>query len=226
MPCHIDRIVPGARDNLPRAIAKLGCGLSHQVDAIGIEWLRRDAEQLSKRQPGTAGSSKGRGLGSEFLGQSLHLSEVGMPELDTEAHLTGDDVAAVRQDMQLADRAAPILAARPHQPVHEINDTRRRDQRIAPCRRWGGAGMRVLAGDHGIEPDLRLRAGDDADLARLTFQDRALFDMQFKIGIGGERLRRVRPLITDGAQRLFDGHPNSPVRSVPRSRCPDRSGCA
>ena len=96
-------------------------------------------------------------------------------------------------DLQLADGAAAILAAGAHHPVHQVDDPSGADQRVLAGGGRGGAGVAVLAGGHRVVPDLRLRAGDDADLLFLALQDRALLDMQFEIGVGGEGCGGFRP---------------------------------
>ena len=127
-----------------------------------------------------------RRRGGEVGGDAGDFGLVGVAELDAEAHLAGDDVAAVRRDDELADGAAAVLAAGAHDAVHEVDDAGGADQRVAARRGGRGAGMAVLAGGDRVVPDLRLRAGDDADLLVLALEDRALLDMQLEIGVGGE----------------------------------------
>ena len=123
-----------------------------------------------------------------------------MPELDRKADFARNDVAAVGGHQQLSDRAAPIFPARPHHPVHQIDDPRGADQGVFACRRRSGAGVAVLTDRHRVVPDLALRASDDADALFLTLQDRSLFDMQFEIRIRLERSRRFRSAIADAVQ--------------------------
>jgi hypothetical protein len=65
---------------------------------------------------------------------------------------------------KLADGAAAVLAAGAHHAVHQVDDPRGADQRVLAGRGRRGAGVAVLPDGHRVVPDLRLRAGDDADL--------------------------------------------------------------
>ncbi len=55
--------------------------------------------------------------------------------------------------------------------------------------------------DARVPPDLRLRAGDDADRLALAFEDRALLDVELEIGVRGKGRRGVRAARADAVQR-------------------------
>ena len=186
-------------DFASRKAQSRGC-LAHQVHAGGIEWLGRDFEQLGQFQPHPAIARQETGLARELGLQTVELGIVGVAELDGEAHLAGDHVAAVGGDQQLADGAAAVLAAGAHHPVHQVDDAGGADQRVLAGGWRRGAGMAVLSGDHRVVPNLRLGAGDDADFFSVALQDRSLLDMQFEIGVGGEGFCGFRPAVADRVQ--------------------------
>ena len=76
-------------------------------------------------------------------------------------------------------------------------------QTSASLRAEGGVvpAWRVLPDRDRVVPDLRLRAGDDADLLCLALQDRALLDMQLEIGVRRECRRRLGAAIADAVER-------------------------
>ena len=187
---HVHRVVPGARDDFPRAVAR----------ASPRAWRTRSTQ---------AGSNGWAGIWNSFGQLQLHAAvardEPGLArELrvqprpprrpsgwrnSTEKRTSpGITLRLFGEHQQLPHRAAPVLAARAHHPVHQVDDPRRRHQRVLARRGRRGAGMRILAGGHRVVPHLRLRAGDDADLLALALQDRPLLDMQLEI-----RVRRERP---------------------------------
>ena len=129
-----------------------------------------------------------------------------MAEFHAEAHFARHHVTAGGQHLQEAHGAAPILTARAHQLIHTLNHARGGDQRIAPRGRRRGAGVAILPDDHRIIPNLRLSAGHDANLLAFAFQDWALFDMQFEIGIRRKGRGLMRALISDGIKRFANTH--------------------
>ena len=84
-----------------------------------------------------------------------------------------------------------------------------------------GAGMAVLADRHRVVPDLRLRAGHDADLLGLALQDRPLLDMQLEIGIRLERRGGFGAAIADAVQR--GSAPTRPRCRSGHRPCPGRT---
>jgi hypothetical protein len=81
-----------------------------------------------------------------------------------------------------ASSRMPVVASSPTDLASWFDQLRRREHRVSPCRKGGRACMCVAAGDGDAEPLERLDAGDDADLAALGLEDRALLDVQFEVG--------------------------------------------
>ncbi len=116
---------------------------------------------------------------------------------------------------QLPHRAAAVLAAGAHHAVDQVDDPGGAHQRVLAGGGRRRAGMAVLADRHRVVPDLRLGAGDDADLLGLALQDRALLDMQLEIRVGREGARRF-------ARRDSRWRPARCRRSRPRCRSAHR----
>ena len=182
----VDRVVAGAGDDFAGGEAKAGGGIAHQGDARRVEWLGGDADALGEveRHLGVAGNEAG--VAGELGGDAVEFGVARVAELDGEADFAGDDVAAVGEDGELAHGAAALLAAGAHGAVDQVDDAGGGEQGVLAGGGGRGAGVAVLPDDDGVVPELGLAAGDDADLLALVFEDRALFDVELEIAVGGE----------------------------------------
>ena len=178
---------PGTRDDLPRAVAQLRRTLPHQVHAAGIERLGRDLEQLRQLQLHAAVARDEAGLARELRVQPIDLGvrrdggtrRENRTSPGTTLRLFGDTSSCPTVPRPSSPRARIMRSTRSMIRAAHTSASLRADGGVVPaCESWP---MRDR-----IVPDLRLRAGDDADLLRLALQDRPLLDMQLEIGIGRE----------------------------------------
>ena len=101
-------------------------------------------------------------------------------DVDGEDGAAGDDVARVRVDLHVADRADGVGLVVHRHLVDELGDARHAEPGIAPLRHRRRAGMAFLAGQPHLQPFQALAMGDDADVDALVLEDRPLLDMQLE----------------------------------------------
>ena len=95
----------------------------------------------------------------------------------------GDDVARVRIDLHVADRADRVGLVVHRHLVHQLGDAGHAEAGIAALGHRRRAGVALLAGQRHLQPFQALAVGDDADVDVLVLEDRALLDMQFEEGV-------------------------------------------
>src|SRR6516225_1613020 len=105
---HIDRVVPGAADDVLMRIALRRCGITHGLDEVGVERGRREVPEL----PDLGLKTDRRGRSRARLPQlSVHLGQhrvIGMADIDGKEYTSGDRVARVWADLHKADRGAGV----------------------------------------------------------------------------------------------------------------------
>ena len=130
----IDRVVPGAGDDLARREAEPrappGAPGRRRPGSKGWAGMRNSSVS-SSRQPRLGDQLPRLRREARRPGRSISRV-VGVAELDARsAPRRGPRCGCCGDDLQLADRAAAVLAARAHQPVHQ----RRSRARRRPARR-------------------------------------------------------------------------------------------
>ena len=108
---------------------------------------------------------------------------VGRADVDGEDGAAGDDVARVRIDLHVADRADGVRLVVHRDLVHELGDACHAESGIAPLGHRGRAGVALLAGERHLQPFQPLAVRDDADVDVLVLEDRPLLDMQLEEGL-------------------------------------------
>ncbi len=119
----------------------------------------------------------------EFRHHRVQLIQQMRAHIDGEDHLTGDHVATVGVDVDVADGTHGVGLVFHRDLVHQLGHQRQPAPCISAHMHGGRPRVAFLAGHRAFDPAQALTVGDDADILPLGLQNRALFDVQLEEGM-------------------------------------------
>ena len=211
--------MPGARDSWHIGVAELGGGARHGIHAVGVERLRGISGDLHDLDLQAALLAQFLGIGLDLGRHGVDDGVGGVAQVDGELDVARNHVAAVREHLHHAHRAAAMRLVAQRGGHHFLHQVCGYLQRILAQRHGRGAGVRLHTGHGAVEPADAQHALHHADGDVVVFEHRALFDVGFEIGTNRVVTRLLRADVADSLQLFLDRLARRILRGVGMLQC-------
>src|SRR5262245_28334956 len=207
-------VVASLAQHLPERQAQSRRRLFQQGDAFGRKQGGAPAPTLRHRH---ADAGLGLRCGNGRLDLAVHALEAsrfGMPKVDDQPHLFGNDARQIGKAFDPRRCGAPFLAGKGQPDIINGGDQiAGTDQGIAPLTHWRAAGVAGLAVNIDAQAQRLVATDHDADIAAFPVELRRLLDVQLQVTVEPALAQWRLTEITDARQFVAETKPGI-VRAV------------